>query len=67
MTSAVGIAISDKLQAVAENGEPIKGLYAVGEVMGSGSTLGNAFVPGMMLTPALTLGMIMGETLSLRV
>ena len=66
VTSAVGIAINEDLQAVTESGDPIKGLYAVGEVMGSGSTLGNAFVPGMMLTPALTLGMMMGETLSLR-
>ena len=66
VTSAVGIAINEDLQAVNEEGEPIKGLYAVGEVMGSGSTLGNAFVPGMMLTPALALGMVMGENLSLR-
>ncbi len=66
VTSAVGIAINEDLVAVNENGEPIKGLYAVGEVMGSGSTLGNAFVPGMMLTPALTLGMMMGETVPVR-
>jgi hypothetical protein len=33
--------------------------------LGSGVTLGNAFTPGMMLTPALALGHWLGETLTL--
>lgn len=65
VTSAVGITVNDKLQAVSESGEPIKGLYASGEVLGSGATLGNAFVPGMMLTPAMALSKLFGETLPL--
>ena len=37
--------------------------YAAGEVMGSGTTLGSTFAPGMMLTPALSLGRWLGMTL----
>mgnify|MGYP006181454869 CR=1 FL=1 len=33
------------------------------EVLGSGATLGDAFVPGMMLTPALALGRWLGNRL----
>ena len=43
------------------DGTPVGNLYAAGEVLGSGATLGDAFVPGMMLTPALTLGRLLGE------
>jgi fumarate reductase flavoprotein subunit len=46
-----------------KDGSPIPNLYAAGEVLGSGATLGNAFVPGMMLTPALSLGRWLGLTL----
>jgi magnesium chelatase family protein len=45
--------------------QPIGNLYAAGEALGSGVTLGNAFVPGMMLTPALALGRWLGNTLPL--
>ncbi len=45
------------------NGQPVPNLYATGEVLGSGATLGNAFVPGMMLTPALAIGRMLGMTL----
>jgi len=62
-TSAVGIAVNKKLQAVTAGGEPIRGLYAAGEVLGSGAYLGDSFVPGMMITPSMTLGKILGDTL----
>ena len=62
-TSATGIAVNEKLQATTANGEPIPGLYAAGEALGSGVYLGNAFVPGMMITPSMTLGKLLGETL----
>jgi len=32
-------------------------------VLGSGATMGAGFAPGMMLTPALTLGRLLGERL----
>lgn len=65
-TSAVGISVNGNLQAVTATGEAIQGLYAAGEVLGSGAYLGNAFVPGMMITPSMTLGKLLGETLPLR-
>ena len=45
------------------NQEPVPGLYAAGEVLGSGTTLGSTFAPGMMLTPALSIGRWLGMTL----
>ena len=62
-TSAIGVTLDNKLRVTRVDGTPIAGLYAAGEVMGSGSTLGDAFAPGMMLTPALSLGRWLGQTL----
>ena len=45
------------------DGSVVPNLYAAGEVLGSGVTLGKAFAPGMMLTPALALGRWLGNTL----
>lgn len=45
------------------DGGVISGLYAVGEVIGAGATCGNSFCSGMLLTPALTLGRLLGERL----
>ncbi|NDE00238.1 MAG: FAD-dependent oxidoreductase [Gammaproteobacteria bacterium] len=62
-TSSVGVTVDAQLRVTRQNGTPIPNLYAAGEVLGSGATLGNAFVPGMMLTPALALGRWLGLTL----
>jgi fumarate reductase flavoprotein subunit len=64
-TSAAGVVIDAQLRVLRGGGEPIPNLYAAGEVLGSGATLGNAFVPGMMLTPALVLGRLLGERLAI--
>jgi fumarate reductase flavoprotein subunit len=62
-TSAIGVTIDAQMRVTRPDGTAIAGLYAAGEVMGSGATLGDAFVPGMMLTPALVLGRWLGMTL----
>jgi len=62
-TSSVGVTVDAQLRVTRKDGSPIPNLYAAGEVLGSGATLGNAFVPGMMLTPALALGRWLGLTL----
>ena len=62
-TSAVGVSVNDRLEVLRANGTPIIGLYAAGEVLGSAATVGDRFVPGMMLTPALSLGRWLGLTL----
>lgn len=64
-TSSTGVAVDKELRVLRGNGNPIPNLYAAGEVLGAGATLGNAFAPGMMLTPALTLGRLLGERLPL--
>lgn len=46
------------------DGEVITGLHAVGEVIGAAATCGNSFCSGMLLTPALTLGRLLGERLA---
>ncbi len=62
-TSSTGVVIDDRLRVVRGDGSPIPNLYAAGEVLGSGATMGAGFAPGMMLTPALTLGRLLGERL----
>ena len=64
-TSSTGIVVDAQLRVVRGDGSPVTNLYAAGEVLGSGATLGTAFAPGMMLTPALALGRWLGMTLPL--
>lgn len=64
-TSSTGLVVDTALRVTDAHGRPIEGLYAAGEVLGSGATLGDAFAPGMMLTPALALGRWLGMTLPL--
>ena len=62
-TSSAGIMVDKQMRVLRGDGKPIPNLYAAGEVLGSGATLGNNFIPGFMLTPALTLGRLLGESL----
>ena len=62
-TSSAGVVVNKGHQVVRGNQEPVPGLYAAGEVLGSGTTLGSTFAPGMMLTPALSIGRWLGMTL----
>ncbi|MCB2108406.1 MAG: FAD-dependent oxidoreductase [Rhodobacteraceae bacterium] len=64
-TSSAGISVNAGLQAVRADGTPIPNLYAAGEALGSGATLGKAFCPGMMITPAMTGGRWLGLNLPL--
>lgn len=65
VTSTVGIAVDRELRVTRPDGTPIGNLYAAGELLGSGQTMGSAFVGGMMLTPALSLGRYLGQRLRL--
>lgn len=62
-TSSAGVAVDGMLRVLRGDGSPIPNLYAAGEILGSGATMGASFAPGMMLTPALTLGRLLGERL----
>ena len=46
-----------------EDGDAIRGLFAIGEVIGAGATCGNSFCSGMLMTPALTFGRLLGARL----
>jgi fumarate reductase flavoprotein subunit len=61
--SFAGLAVNDQLRVVGEDGEAVANLFAVGEVIGAGATSGNAYTNGMMVTPALTFGRLLGQEL----
>jgi len=46
------------------DGSVVPGLYVVGEVIGAVATMGNSFCGGMCVTPALTLGRLLGRRLA---
>ena len=59
-----GLAVDADLRVLDQQGAPIPGLYAAGEILGGGATCGHAFVGGMFLTPALSFGRFLGEKLA---
>ena len=62
-TSTMGLAVNGALNVVRARGEPVRNLYAAGELLGAGQLMGQSFVGGMMVTPALTFGRLIGERL----
>jgi fumarate reductase flavoprotein subunit len=64
-TSSAGITVDRELRVLRGDRSVVPNLRAAGEVLGSGVSLGDAFAPGMMLTPALALGRWLGNTLPL--
>jgi fumarate reductase flavoprotein subunit len=63
VSSTVGIGVDDKLRVIRKDGSVITGLYAAGEILGSGQLMGKSAVGGMMVTPALTFGRLLGQSL----
>ena len=61
--SPAGLKVDRRLRVLDRRGRAIPNLHAAGEVLGFGRTSGNAFVGGLSLTPALTFGKLLGETL----
>ncbi|WP_280637402.1 FAD-dependent oxidoreductase [Nocardioides sp. W7] len=59
-----GLDIDDSFAVRDENGAVIGGLFAIGEVIGAGATCGNSFCSGMVLTPALVFGRLLGDRLA---
>ena len=56
-----GLDVNPRLEVLNQDGEPIPNLFAAGEVLGAGATTGFGIVNGMMLTPALVFGRMIGE------
>lgn len=63
-TSTVGLAVDGSLRVIRPDGTPIPNLYAAGELLGAGQTQGKSFVGGMMITPALSFGRLLGQRLA---
>jgi fumarate reductase flavoprotein subunit len=61
LVSFAGLAVNPKLQVIRPGGEPVPNLYAAGEVIGAGATSGAAYTNGMLVTPAITFGRLLGE------
>ncbi len=64
ITTAAGLAVDTQLRVLNGAGQPIPNLYAAGEALGSGQTMGASACGGMMVTPALTFGRLLGERLA---
>jgi tricarballylate dehydrogenase len=54
-----GLTVNDRAQVIAENGEPIEGLYAAGEAM-AGNILGRGYLAGFGMTIGSVFGRIAG-------
>jgi fumarate reductase flavoprotein subunit len=63
VSGVVGLKVNNDLQIIRDDGTPVLGLYAAGETLGAGATMGNAICGGMLVTPALTFGRILGQHL----
>jgi len=63
ISSTVGLAVDTELRVIDKDAKPIANLYAAGELLGSGQTMGDSFCGGMMATPALTFGRLLGQRL----
>ncbi|MCS7037924.1 MAG: FAD-dependent oxidoreductase [Saprospiraceae bacterium] len=58
-----GIRVNTNFEVLDTSGEPLSGLYAIGEILGLGATSGSAFCSGMALTPAISFGRLLGQRL----
>ena len=63
ITSTVGLSVNSELKVINDKKQPINNLFAAGEILGSGQTMGKCSAGGMMLTPALTFGKLLGQKL----
>ena len=59
-----GITVDGDLRVVDDQGVPIPGLYAAGEVLGASAAMGDAFCGGMSVTPSISFGRILGKRLA---
>lgn len=64
LTTHGGLVVDDDLRVLEADGEPIPNLFAIGEALGAGALSGRDFASGMLLTPALSFGRILGRRLA---
>lgn len=61
LTTFAGLAVDKDLRVIKQDGTPVSNLYAAGELLGTGATSGRAICGGMLVTPAITFGKLLGE------
>ena len=61
LTTFAGLAVNKDLQVIRNDGSGISNLYAAGELLGTGNLSGKAYCGGMLVTPALTFGRLLGQ------
>jgi len=64
LQSAGGVVINEQAQVVHENGNPIPGLYAVGELIGSANIDGHVTVGGFIHSMVVTFSLIAAESIA---
>ncbi|WP_182909577.1 FAD-dependent oxidoreductase [Microbispora sp. H13382] len=64
LLSRDGLRVNGDLAVLNREGAPIPGLFAVGEVLGNNVFAGDNYVGGMSVTPAMTLGRLLGARLA---
>ena len=63
LTTFAGLAVDKDLRVIKQDGSPVGNLYAAGEILGTGATSGRAICGGMLVTPAIAFGKLLGERL----
>jgi fumarate reductase flavoprotein subunit len=66
LMSREGLRVDDNLRVMRHDGEPIRNLFAVGEILGASQFMGDSFVGGMSVGPAIALGRLIGQRLGER-
>jgi fumarate reductase flavoprotein subunit len=61
LTTTAGLAVNKDLEVINQDGKAIGNLYAAGELLGTGATSGRAICGGMLVTPAIAFGKLLGE------
>lgn len=59
-----GLSVDTELTVLDETGTKLPGLFAVGEIIGNNTFAGDNYVGGMSVTPAITLGRLLGARLT---
>ncbi|MDG2459972.1 MAG: FAD-dependent oxidoreductase [Luminiphilus sp.] len=64
LVSFAGLSVNRQLQVLDNEKSAIPGLFAIGEIIGAAATSGAAYTNGMLVTPAITFGRILGKRLA---
>ena len=64
LVSFAGLSVNGNLQVLDSQRRAVPNLFAIGEVIGAGATSGAAYTNGMLVTPAITFGRLLGSQLA---